>query len=97
MMRRLCLAGLLAALMLTAVMSGLGEVISFRLSYGGAADDITTDIYVDANGIYTVGYTTSFGTNTPNAFLTIFNSDNTHRCSVALDLGASEEARALTF
>jgi hypothetical protein len=97
MMKRFLTAGLLAVLMLTAVVSGLGEVVSFRLSYGGPADDVTADIYVDANGIYTVGYTTSFGPNTPNAFLTIFNSDNSHRCSVALDLGANEEARALTF
>ncbi|MEM4300457.1 MAG: hypothetical protein QW069_09240, partial [Candidatus Caldarchaeum sp.] len=88
---------LLTALMLIGMLSVSAEVVSFRRSYGGSADDITTDIYVDSNGIYTVGFTSSFGPNTPNAFLTIFNSDNSHRCSVALDLGASEEARALTF
>lgn len=87
---------LLTALTLVGMLSVSAEVVSFRRSYGGSADDVTMDIYVDSNGIYTVGVTSSFGPNTPNAFLTIFNSDNSHRCSVALDLGFAEEARALT-
>ncbi|GBC69463.1 hypothetical protein HRbin01_01161 [archaeon HR01] len=96
-MKTLFASCLLAALLFAGMVTVAAEVVSFRRSYGGSVDDITMDIYVDSNGIYTVGFTTSFGPNTPNAFLTIFNSDNSHRCSVALDLGASDEARALTF
>ncbi|MCS6784139.1 MAG: hypothetical protein NZ581_02950 [Candidatus Caldarchaeum sp.] len=72
------------------------EVVTFRRSYGGAGDEFTFDIFVDSNAIYTVGSTNSFGSNPPNAFLTIFNSDNSHRCSVAFDVGAADQASALT-
>ncbi|MEM3111211.1 MAG: hypothetical protein QXG41_08645 [Candidatus Caldarchaeum sp.] len=74
------------------------ELVSFRRSYGGANNDWTNDIFVDSNGVvYTVGVTYSFGAGHPNAFLTIFKSDNTHHCSVAVDIGGSaDEAVALT-
>jgi hypothetical protein len=35
-----------------------------------------------------VGETNSFGPNTPNLFLSIFRLDNSHKCSVAVDLGS---------
>ncbi|MEM4281482.1 MAG: hypothetical protein QW470_07385 [Candidatus Caldarchaeum sp.] len=75
------------------------ELVSFRRSYGGANNDWTNDIFVDSNGVvYTVGVTYSFGADPPNAFLTIFNSDNSHRCSVAVNVGggSADEAVALT-
>ena len=69
--------------------------VSFVRSYGGFSSDVAFDIFVDSEGIYTVGGTSSFGPNVPNAFLTIFNIDNNHRCSIALDLGLKDEAIAV--
>ncbi|MEM2096198.1 MAG: hypothetical protein QXX19_02950 [Candidatus Caldarchaeum sp.] len=91
-----CIVAVLVALM-TVVHAVDAELVSFRRSHGGAGDDLTLDIYVDSNGIYTVGRTSSFGPDTPNGFLTIFNSDNSHRCSVSFNVGAgsSDEAVAL--
>jgi hypothetical protein len=88
MLRYMVLGGLLT-LMLFPI--ALGELTSFKLIYGGSGLDAARDIYVDSSGIYMVGVTSSFGGNPPNAYLTIFNTDNTHRCSVAVDLGANEE------
>jgi hypothetical protein len=88
MLRYMVLGGLLT-LMLFPI--ALGELTSFKLIYGGSGLDAARDIYVDSSGIYMVGATSSFGGNPPNAYLTIFNTDNTHRCSVAVDLGANEE------
>jgi hypothetical protein len=87
-LRYMVLGGLLT-LMLFPI--ALGELTSFKLIYGGSGLDAARDIYVDSSGIYMVGVTSSFGGNPPNAYLTIFNTDNTHRCSVAVDLGANEE------
>lgn len=83
--------------MMTVAHAADAELVSFRRSHGGAGDDLTLDIYVDSNGIYTVGRTSSFGPDAPNGFLTIFNSDNSHRCSVSFNVGAgsSDEAVAL--
>jgi hypothetical protein len=88
MPRYVFLGGLL---MLLLFQTALGELTSFKLIYGGSGFDAARDIYVDSSGIYMVGVTSSFGGNPPNAYLTIFNTDNTHRCSVAVDLGANEE------
>ena len=88
------LAGLLALMVLPAA---IGELTAFKLIYGGPGADYARDIYVDSNGIYIVGNTGSFGGNPSNAYLTIFNTDNTHRCSVAVDLGANEEGVSLAF
>jgi hypothetical protein len=88
MQRYVFLGGLLTLLLFP---TALGELTSFKLIYGGSGLDTARDIYVDSSGIYMVGATSSFGLNPPNAYLTIFNTDNTHRCSVAVDLGANEE------
>jgi hypothetical protein len=88
MLRYMVLGGLLTLMLFPAV---LGELTSFKLIYGGSGTDYAQDIYADSGGIYMVGATSSFGGNPPNACLTIFNTDNTHRCSVAVDLGANEE------
>jgi hypothetical protein len=88
MLRYMVLGGLLT-LMLFPI--ALGELTSFKLIYGGSGLDAARDIYVDSSGIYMVGVTSSFGGNPPNAYLTIFNTDNTHRCSVAVDLTGNEE------
>jgi hypothetical protein len=88
MLRYMVLGGLLTLMLFPAV---LGELTSFKLIYGGSGTDYAQDIYADSGGIYMVGATSSIGGNPPNAYLTIFNTDNTHRCSVAVDLGANEE------
>ena len=90
MPRYVFLGGLLMLLLFP---TALGELTSFKRIYGGSGFDAARDIYVDSSGIYMVGVTNSFGGNPPNAYLTIFNTDpgNTHRCSVAVDLGANEE------
>jgi hypothetical protein len=67
-----------------------GELTSFKRIYGGAGSESARDIFVDSNGIYMVGVTDSFGASPPNAYLTIFKPDNTHHCSVAVDLGGNE-------
>ncbi|MEM1947557.1 MAG: hypothetical protein QXY84_01540 [Candidatus Caldarchaeum sp.] len=97
MMARLFYTCLTALIILSFVSTGFAEVVSFRRSFGGGDADRAFDIFVDGNGvIFTVGSTSTYGANPPNAFLTIFNSDNSHRCSVALDLGAEEAAKAVT-
>lgn len=73
------------------------ELVSYRRSYGGPGDEMAVDVLVDGNGIYTVGVTTSFGPDPPNAFLTIFNTDNTHRCSVALNVGPGSGDQAVAL
>jgi hypothetical protein len=88
MPRYVFLGGLLMLLLFP---TALGELTSFKLIYGGSGYDAARDIYVDSSGIYMVGVTSSFGGNPPNAYLTVFNTGNTHRCSVAVDLGANEE------
>lgn len=92
------LAVVSAVALMLLVQAATAELVSFRRSYGGAGDDTTLDIYVDSNGIYTVGRTTSFGPDPPNAFLTIFNNDHSHRCSVSFNVGSgsADEAVALT-
>ncbi len=89
MMLRYIFLGGLVTMMLFPV--ALGELTSYKLIYGGSGTDYAQDIYADSGGIYMVGVTSSFGGNPNNAYLTIFNTDNTHRCSVAVDLGANEE------
>ncbi len=85
---RFAAVGVLLAFLL--LPPALGELTSFKRIYGGAGQENARDIFVDSNGIYMTGVTDSFGANPPNAYLTIFNTDNTHRCSVALDLGGNE-------
>jgi hypothetical protein len=93
MPRYMVLGGLLTLMLFPAV---LGELTSFKLIYGGSGTDNAQDIYADSGGIYMVGATSSFGGNPPNAYLTIFNTDNTHRCSVAVDLTGNEEGVGVT-
>jgi hypothetical protein len=88
MLRYMVLGGLLTLMLFP---TALGELTSFKLIYGGSGLDAARDIYADSSGIYMVGVTSSFGGNPPNAYLTIFNTDNTHRCSVAVDLTGNEE------
>lgn len=83
----LALSILLLALMVAPVEASL---VAFRRGFGGAASDVAQSIDVDGNGIYVVGTTDSFSVNAPNAYLTIFNSDDTHRCSVSIDLGGDD-------
>jgi hypothetical protein len=58
------------------------------VTFGGSNPDFARGIFVDSNHIYVVGETNSFGPNTPNLFLSIFRLDNSHKCSVAVDLGS---------
>jgi len=76
----------------------LAELVAFKRSYGGSGFDEAGDIFVDVSGvIYMVGRTDSFGPDPPNAYLSIFNADNSHRCSVAINFASSSErAIALT-
>jgi len=86
----------LASLMVAALPSVPASLETFRRSYGGAGADAAQGIVVGSDGtIYMAGSTNSYGPNPPNLYLSIFNSDNTHRCSVALDFGGSEEGSAL--
>lgn len=62
-----------------------------RLLFGGSSSDEASGIAVDSNYIYLVGTTMSFGPNPPNLFLSIFRLDNSHKCSVAVDLGGVEQ------
>jgi len=80
----------LAALVGTQIVAANAEVVTFRRLFGGSNQDFARGIFVDSNHIYVVGDTESFGPNTPNLFLSIFNLDNSHRCSVAVDLGSFE-------
>jgi hypothetical protein len=78
----------LALLMGTQIVVANAAVVTFRQLFGGANLDIARGIFVDSNHIYIVGETDSFGPNPPNLFLSIFRLNNSHKCSVAVDLGS---------
>ncbi len=82
----------LALLMGTQIVAANAAVVTFRQLFGGSNPDSARGIFVDSNHIYIVGETNSFGPNTPNLFLSIFRLDNSHKCSVAVDLGVFERA-----
>jgi hypothetical protein len=80
----------LAVLIGTQIVAENAEAGLYRLLFGGTHSDIARGIFVDSNYIYIVGHTSSFGpnpTDPTNLFLSIFKMDNTHKCSVAVDLG----------
>jgi len=77
----------LAALIGAQIVAASAAVVTYRLLFGGPYPDGGSGIFVDSTYIYIVGDTSSFGPNTPNLFLSIFRLDNTHKCSVAVDLG----------
>jgi hypothetical protein len=78
----------LALLMGTQIVVANAAVVTFRQLFGGSNPDFARGIFVDSNHIYVVGETNSFGPNPPNLFLSIFRLDNSHKCSVAVDLGS---------
>jgi hypothetical protein len=78
----------LALLIGTQIVVANAAVVTFRQLFGGSNPDLARGIFVDSNHIYIVGETNSFGPNTPNLFLSIFRLDNSHKCSVAVDLGS---------
>jgi hypothetical protein len=78
----------LALLMGTQIVAANAAVVTFRQLFGGSNPDFARGIFVDSNYIYVVGETNSFGPNPPNLFLSIFRLDNSHKCSVAVDLGS---------
>jgi hypothetical protein len=80
----------LAALTCTQIVAANAAVTTFTQLFGGSQGDFARGIFVDSNHIYIVGETGSFGPNPPNLFLSIFRLDNSHKCSVAVDLGYSE-------
>ena len=80
----------LAALIGTQIVAANAAVVTFRQLFGGSNPDFARGIFVDSNYIYVVGETNSFGPNPPNLFLSIFRLDNSHKCSVAVDLGVIE-------
>ncbi|MFZ8857862.1 MAG: YncE family protein [Candidatus Caldarchaeales archaeon] len=82
----------LALLIGTQIVAANAAVVTFRQLFGGSNPDSARGIFVDSNHIYIVGETNSFGPNTPNLFLSIFRLDNSHKCSVAVDLGGLERA-----
>jgi hypothetical protein len=82
----------LALLIGTQIVVANAAVVTFRQLFGGSNPDFARGIFVDSNYIYIVGETNSFGPNTPNLFLSIFRLDNSHKCSVAVDLGVFERA-----
>jgi len=82
----------LALLIGTQIVVANAAVVTFRQLFGGSNPDFARGIFVDSNHIYVVGETNSFGPNTPNLFLSIFRLDNSHKCSVAVDLGVFERA-----
>ena len=71
----------LALLMGTQIVAANAAVVTFRQLFGGSNPDFARGIFVDSNHIYVVGETNSFGPNTPNLFLSIF--DWTTRTSAA--------------
>jgi hypothetical protein len=77
----------LAVLIGTQIVAANAAIVTFRQLFGGPSPDWALGIFVDSNHIYVVGPTYSFGPNIPNLFLSIFRLDNTHKCSVAVDLG----------
>jgi hypothetical protein len=78
----------LALLIGTQIVTANAAVVTFRQLSGGSNPDFARGIFIDSNHIYVVGETASFGPNTPNLFLSIFRLDNSHKCSVAVDLGS---------
>jgi hypothetical protein len=80
----------LALLIGTQIVVANAAVVTFRQLFGGSNPDFARGIFVDSNHIYIVGETNSFGPNPPNLFLSIFRLDNSHKCSVAVDLGVFE-------
>jgi hypothetical protein len=78
----------------TQIVVANAAVVTFRQLFGGSNPDSAQGIFVDSNHIYVVGETNSFGPNTPNLFLSIFRLDNSHKCSVAVDLGSGYYERA---
>jgi hypothetical protein len=84
----------LALLIGTQIVVANAAVVTFRQLFGGSNPDSARGIFVDSNHIYIVGETNSFGPNTPNLFLSIFRLDNSHKCSVAVDLGSGYYERA---
>jgi hypothetical protein len=82
----------LALLIGTQIVVANAAVVTFRQLFGGSNPDFARGIFVDSNYIYIVGETNSFGPNPPNLFLSIFRLDNSHKCSVAVDLGVFERA-----
>ena len=83
----------LALLMGTQIVVANAAVVTFRQLFGGPNLDLARGIFVDSH-IYIVGETDSFGPNPPNLFLSIFRLDNSHKCSVAVDLGSGYYERA---
>jgi hypothetical protein len=83
----------LALLMGTQIVAANAAVVTFRRLFGGSDWDLARGIFVYSNRIYIVGETNSFGPNPPNLFLSIFGLDNSHQCSVAVDLGGLERGR----
>jgi hypothetical protein len=77
----------LAVFIGTQIVAANAAIVTFRQLFGGPLPDWALGIFVDSNHIYVVGPTYSFGPNIPNLFLSIFRLDNTHKCSVAVDLG----------
>jgi hypothetical protein len=84
----------LALLIGTQIVVANAAVVTFRQLFGGSNPDFARGIFVDSNHIYIVGETNSFGPNPPNLFLSIFRLDNSHKCSVAVDLGSGYYERA---
>ena len=86
----------LALLIGTQIVAANAAVVTFRQSFGGSNSDFAYGIFVDSSHIYIVGETNSFGPipfNPPNLFLSIFRLDNSHKCSVAVDLGVLERGK----
>jgi hypothetical protein len=84
----------LALLIGTQIVVANAAVVTFRQLFGGSNLDLARGIFVDSSHIYIVGETDSFGPNPPNLFLSIFRLDNSHKCSVAVDLGSGYYERA---
>ncbi|GBC71425.1 hypothetical protein HRbin02_01206 [Candidatus Calditenuaceae archaeon HR02] len=82
---------ILAALVIAQIAVANAGLATTRLLFGGSGSDDASGIAVDPNYIYLVGTTTSFGPNPPNLLLSIFRLDNSHKCSVAVDLGGGEQ------
>jgi hypothetical protein len=66
------------------------QTITFFSIFGGSGTDRGLSIASDGSYIYITGHSTSFS-GTRDAILTIFRaSDNSHLCSVRIDLGGEE-------
>jgi hypothetical protein len=78
-------------LILSMIPSSPASLETFRRSFGGPSPDMARGIAVAPDGtVYLTGWTDSYGSNPPNLYLSIFRPDNTHHCSVAVDLGGAE-------